>query len=164
MTWVKGLGIAAAILAAALLAGCAGHPAEPVPPAQPTNAVQCAPDDQMLPRPGSVPAGFVPVAVYRCNSQATVENAEGRWGAVEVEQLTGDLHPLLSALAEPDDARSDGPCPAMAELVRELWLVDAAGNAIRVHYPRTGCGFTKPAVHEALDRLSVVGTTTQTVR
>jgi hypothetical protein len=51
----------------------------------------------------------------------------------------------------------------MAELVPELWLADASGHAILVHYPRTSCGFTQPAVRAALDLLTVEDTRTEKV-
>ena len=157
----KSLVIAATVMALGLATGCASQPAKPIPPAEVTAAVHCLSDGQTEPEAGSVPKGFDPVAVYRCNPHATLEDAEGRWSAVEIEHLTGDLMPLLQALAEPDDAPNGNPCMAMAELVRPLWLVDAAGRAIHVHYPRTSCGFTKPAVHAALDHLTVADTRTE---
>jgi hypothetical protein len=157
-TWARGLWVAAAVMAFGLVAGCASQPVAPVPPAAITDAVNCSSGDASDPVAGRVPDGFIPVDVYRCNTHAMIEDAQGRWSAIEVEHLTGDLRPLLEALATPDDARTGGVCPAMAELVRELWLADVSGNAIRVHYPRTACGFTKPAVNAALELLTVVDT------
>ena len=162
--WTIGLGIATAGIALVLVTGCASQPAEPIPPAEVTAAVHCLPDGPAEPEAGSVPEGFDPVAVYRCNPHATLEDAEGRWSAVEIEHLTGDLGSLLKALAQPDDAPNGNPCMAMAELVRPLWLADASGRAIHVHYPRTSCGFTKPAVHAALDHLTVVDTRVEKVK
>jgi hypothetical protein len=162
--WTIGLGIATAAIALVLVPGCASRPAESIPPAAVTSAVDCLQDGQAEPEAGTVPEGFDPVEVYRCNPHATLEDAEGRWSAVEIEHLTGDLGPLLQALAEPDDAPNGNPCMAMAELVRPLWLVDALGRAVQVHYPRTSCGFTKPAVHAALDHLTVEVTRAEKVK
>lgn len=163
-TWAKGMWVSVTVLALGLVAGCAGQPAAPVPPAATTTGVNCSSGDTSDPAPGRVPDGFDPVDVYRCNTHAIIEDAEGRWSAIEIEHLTGDLRPLLEALATPDDAPSGGACPAMAELVRELWLVDASGSAINVHYPRTACGFTKSAANAALELLTVVDTRHEKLR
>jgi hypothetical protein len=162
--WAKAFAMATALIVLVLGAGCAVHPAEPVPTAEVADAVHCVFGDQEGPAAGRVPSGFNPVEVYRCNIHATLDDTEGRWSAVVIERLTGDLGPLLRALARPDDARTDNPCPAMAELVPDLWLADASGHAVRVHYPRTSCGFTKPAVRAALDVLTVVDTRTEKVQ
>ncbi|MFT2817575.1 hypothetical protein [Leifsonia sp. A12D58] len=44
----------------------------------------------------------------------------------------------------------------------ELWLEDAAGNAIRAAWPRTACMKTKRETHDAPDGLTT--TLTQTLR
>jgi hypothetical protein len=113
------------------------------------------------PPAGRVPDGFEPVVAVRCNLMASLEDAEGRWSAVTAETLAGDLGPLLKALDQPDDDKWLGPCTADMELVPPLWLADATGRAIRVHYPVTGCGKTKPAVREALADLTLVETVTE---
>ncbi|MGO4692188.1 hypothetical protein [Glaciibacter sp. 2TAF33] len=109
---------------------------------------------------GRVPEGFEPVAAIRCNLMGSIEDADGIWSGTTADTLTGDLGPLLAALDQPDDAAWLGPCTADMELVPPLWLVDATGRAIHVHYPVTGCGKTKPAAREALAGLTTSETTT----
>lgn len=124
-------------------------PAEPSEPPRPD-----------APPPGRVPVGFQPVAAIRCDLMAAIEDADGRWSGVSADTLAGDLGPLLAALDQPDDGDWPGPCTADMELVPPLWLIDATGRAIHVHYPVDGCGKTKPAVREALAGLPTVETTT----
>ena len=119
------------------------------------------PDSQYpdAPDAGRVPASFTPAAAVRCNQMGSIEDAEGQWSAVTAVTLTGDMTPLLAALAEPDDAPGDGPCTADMEIVSPLWLIDGTSQAILAHYPRNRCGKTKPGVHDALAQLSVEETT-----
>jgi hypothetical protein len=180
------LGIA---VVAVLLSGCAGQPGgragetwnqpaqivdgydclapnlggwlvEPMFPGEPTPAEPSQSARPEAPPAGRVPAGFEPVVAIRCDLMAAIEDADGRWSGATAETLAGDLGPLLAALNQPDDGRWSGPCTADMELVPPLWLVDAAGRAIHVHYPVTGCGKTKPATREALAGLTTVETTT----
>ncbi|MHA7262469.1 hypothetical protein ACX80W_04590 [Arthrobacter sp. TMN-37] len=164
-----------------LLSGCGGAPdgnAQSVDAAEIVDGYDClapnlggwtVPPDpthppgsqhQDAPDPGRVPAGFVPTTAVRCDQMGSVDDAEGQWSAVTAVTLTGDLAPLLAALAEPDDGIGPGPCTADMELVSPLWLVDAAGRAVHAHYPRDRCAKTKPGVHQALAGLSVRETTT----
>ena len=168
-----------------LLSGCAGLPGYPAatdtPVAQLAAGVDCqapnlnnngivvpggVPAQTDLtatrpdaPAPGMVPAGFEPVAAYRCTFHGSVDDAEGRWSAVTVETLEGNFDALLAALAEPNDqAGLDQACSADMEFVPELWLENAAGEAMRAAWPRTACGKTKPATAKALDQLTLTGT------
>lgn len=164
-----------------LLSGCAGAPggnAQAVGAAKIVEGYDCLapnlagwalpPDSTSTPDPqhpdapeaGRVPAGFTPITAVRCELMASIEDAEGRWSGVTAATLTGDLAPLLAALAEPDDEKWLGPCTADMELVPPLWLVDATGAAINAHYPRDGCAKTKPAARDALAGLTVRETTT----
>ena len=118
------------------------------------------PEHPDAPAAGRVPADFTPTLAVRCDLMASIEDAEGRWSGVTAVTLTGDLTPLLAALAEPNDAPWLGPCTADMELVPPLWLVDAIGRAINAHYPSTGCGKTKPGVRDALAGLTVRESTT----
>jgi len=127
-------------------------------PADPTSTSD--PEHPDAPEAGRVPAGFIPTTAVRCDLMASIDDDEGRWSGVAAVTLTGDLAPLLAALAEPDDGRSLGPCTADMELVPPLWLVDATGGAINVHYPHNGCGKTKPGVRDALAKLAVRESTT----
>lgn len=111
------------------------------------------------PPAGRVPAGFVPITAVRCDEGGQVEDAAGQWSAVTAVALSGDLEPLLAALAEPDDRSGAGPCTADAEIIPALWLVDGAGRALHAHHPRDRCGKTKAGVRAALAGLSVRETT-----
>lgn len=169
------------VTVALLLSGCASAPggvARAVDAAETVEGYDClapnlggwvlppapssAPDPQHpdAPQPGRVPVGFTPTMAVRCDLMASIEDAEGRWSGVTAVTLAGDLTALLVALSEPDDGSWPGPCTADAELVPPLWLVDANGRAINAHYPRNGCGKTKPGVRDALAGLNVRETTT----
>ncbi len=174
------LGIATVVL---LLSGCAAPPgdnARVVDAAEIVDAYDClapnlggwaihpvpssSPDPQHpdAPEAGRVPTGFAPTSAVLCDLMAnSIEDAEGRWTGVTQVTLEGDLTGLLRALSEPDDAPWPGPCTADAEFVPPLWLVDATGRAINAHYPRNGCGKTKPGVREALAGLEIRETETQ---
>ena len=83
---------------------------------------------------------------------------------MKVERFEGDLGPLVTALAEPDDpVPTDQMCTADMELVAPLWLEDADGRLIPVHYPRDACGKTKQAVHDALAGLEVTSVSEVTI-
>ena len=176
----RGRVLLSVVTLSALLSGCAGAPggdAQTVEPAQVVQGYDClAPNlaDWMLPpdptatadpqhpdapEAGRVPTGFTPTTAVRCDLMANIEDAEGLWSGITAVTLTGDLTALLAALAEPDDGTWLGPCTADMELVPPLWLVDATGRAINAHYPRTGCGKTKPGVRDALAGLTVAETT-----
>ncbi|WP_159499275.1 hypothetical protein [Microbacterium sp. 18062] len=113
--WRGGAGVAA-VLGIGLLSGCGvilGVGAQPRPDATPTAELTCAdPLDGSAERPaaGAVPAGFDPVAFYRCDPLQTTEDDAGIWSGALVTRFEGDLDPLLRALAEPDDARWLGAC------------------------------------------------------
>lgn len=89
---------------------------------------------------------------------SSVDEAPGP-AAVRVVELTheGDLGPLLRALAVPSAVPRPGqPCPAMAELGPELFLVAADGRAVRVAWPRDACGFRLHGAPAALESVPVV--------
>ena len=178
LRWALGVGALAATL---LLIGCAG-PAAPgeAPVAEVVAAVDCqapnlgqgmlvtpsvpglptdAPVRPDAPAAGDVPAGFDPVALYRCTFMDSFEDEQGRWSAATVETLTGDFDRLVTALAEPDDTPGlNQACTADMEIVPELWLENAAGQAIRAAWPVTACGKTKPATREVVDSFTVTAT------
>jgi hypothetical protein len=114
--------------------------------------------DPAIPAPGRVPEGFEASAAIRCSIDfgelARVgEATEVLW---KIERFEGDLGPLLDALAASDDVPPEGlMCTADMEMVPALWLQARTGGFIPVHYPRDGCGKTKPAVRDALDGLQV---------
>lgn len=173
--------LVAAAAAVVLATGCAqaippvGEPI-PEPEAPVMSAVDCrseptsammfdgvATPDPTIPVPGRVPAGFEASAALRCvvdwgplNEVETAPDAAPSAPIVQVERVDGDLTALLAALAEPDDLTPvDTWCTADVEIVRPLWLEDADGGVVPVHYPRNVCGKTKPAVHQALAGLAV---------
>ena len=177
--------LAGVVTLAVLLSGCAGLPGYPAatdtPVAQLVDGIDCQapnlnnngmvfPTDVSAqtdltaahpdaPVPGMVPADFEPVAAYRCTFYGSVEDAEGLWSAVTVETRTGDFDALLAALAEPNDQPGlNQACTADMEIVPELWLEDAAGEALRAAWPRTSCGKTKPATAIALEHLELTDT------
>lgn len=163
------------VLVVATIGGCAQllgtQPPEP-PEAQPASAVDCRtegdwwdsapePRAEPLPAPGRVPDGFDAVAALRCRVDFTPAPVNGAADGppVRIERFEGDLGPLLDALDRPDDPIPPNVmCTADMELVPALWLEDAAGAVIPVHYPRDACGKTKPGVSEAVDRLDLVST------
>jgi hypothetical protein len=177
-----GVGLATVATIAALLAtGCArnapigpGKSTPDGPDAELHEAVDCrsepsslppnaeeATADPSIPVPGRVPLGFEASAAIRCSIEfgEPMQIGEGN-DAMEVywrvERFEGDLGPLLDALAAPDDVPPEGlACTADMELVPALWLEARASGFVPVHYPRDGCGKTKPAVRDALDRLRV---------
>lgn len=117
------------------------------------------------PEPGRVPEGFVPTAAYLCTVEFSFDtdssdgSAEGA-ATVIVEKRTGDFGPLLAALAEPDQQpKPDQVCTADFEIVPELWLEEASGQAMRAAWPRDACGKTQPATQAALDELTVASRT-----
>ncbi|WP_207345021.1 hypothetical protein [Arthrobacter sp. E3] len=79
---------------------------------------------------------------------------------VTKEHLSGDYTALLAALAEPSDRAHNVSCLDFAELVPELWLVNADGQAIKVQWPLDGCEHSKPDTAKALAGLTVTDTTT----
>ncbi|WP_133241739.1 hypothetical protein [Microbacterium sp. Gd 4-13] len=146
-----------------LLSGCGGAPGivpEPRGEASIVDEMVCADplgEAEGSATAGTVPAGFAPVAVYRCGSFATRELDGGAvWSGTLVERFEGDLAPLLSALDAPSDPRWFGACAANMVIAPDLWAEDAAGRFVRLSYPSTGCSQPKlDAVDEQLARLVV---------
>ena len=119
---------------------------------------------------GSVPDDFVTAGVVRCRQDfvwlaesapadpSPASEPEPGYTVVQ-EHLSGDFKTLLTALAQPSDHQDGGECPAMAEIVPDVWLLNAAGKAVHVQWPLTACNFTKPGVMEALADLAVISST-----
>jgi hypothetical protein len=164
----------AALLTIGTLAACGQTPGGPEPSrpeAELVEVVDCttarhdlAPGTPSAPPPpaaGSMPEAFVPVEAIRCDAlMATVEDEEGLWSAVTEERLAGDMDALVDALAQPSDQpRANQACTADMELVPDLWLVDAQGQAMRAAWPTNSCGKTKPGVREILGGMDVVEST-----
>jgi hypothetical protein len=171
----QGYRLALALLAAVTLAACgqlpggAGGQDRPAP-AELVRSVDCTASSLVVPqeepsgnqvaKAGAVPEGFVPVEVIRCDAMmATVEDDEGLWSAVTEERLAGNLDALVEALAQPSDSpRANQVCTADMEIVPDLWLIDAQGQAMRAAWPTNSCGKTKPGVREILGGMEVVAT------
>ncbi|MHA7271118.1 hypothetical protein [Arthrobacter sp. HLT1-20] len=112
---------------------------------------------------GRVPDGFVPVDAVRCTWELPAGSASSTMAPdpiITVDHLSGDFSPLLAALAEPSDREAGVACPDYAEILPELWLVNAAGGAIHVQWPLNSCDKSKPATAEALAALTVTATST----
>ncbi|MBD3941371.1 hypothetical protein IF188_06630 [Microbacterium sp. NEAU-LLC] len=150
------------IAAMAVLTGCASVPAA-LAPSDIVDEISCAGSDPLTGVPdvdaGRIPDGFEPVAAVRCLPFHSAEDDQGIWSVVARERLEGDLAPLLAVPATPDDARSLGPCAAIATIAPQIWLTDAGGRGILVRIPVDGCGQPKvDLVAEAIAGLTVVRT------
>ncbi len=107
---------------------------------------------------GSVPEGFVADRVFICRGGGLVEEDGIKKQVIIQEEPTGDLGPLLAALAVPSD-RGEGEffCTSDLERIPILWLVDAEGTAIDAAWPTTIChkASGKPETQKAVDALAV---------
>lgn len=111
---------------------------------------------------GSVPQNFVPVDVVVCSPGPQIfrqVSTEPAWASILEEHHSGDYTALLTALEQQSDRQSDGSCFSMAEIIPDLWLVDAAGSAVHIEWPHDACGFSKPGTREALAALPVSSST-----
>jgi len=110
---------------------------------------------------GSVPKDFIPVDVVECqvhiaplaDSAATPPSP-----SIQEQRFSGAFAPLLTALAVQSDKQTGIACEAMLEITPDLWLVNSAGKAVHVEWPKTACGFSKPGVKNALAGLTVAST------
>lgn len=149
---LAGLGLAGLGLGAALtMAGC-DSPNRP-PPAAIQEKVDCpasvSPGWLELEAStstanlrGSVPEGFVPVDVITCSQDYKVAGGVPQ-ALVKQQHLEGDYTALLAALAQPSSRGGSEPCTADMEIMPGLWLVNAAGKAVKVTWPTDGCGKTR---------------------
>jgi len=121
-----------------------------------------APD---APPSGAIPLGFQPVSAYLCAAETTIKDDDGIWNVISIDQYSGDLKRLVTALALPDDDSADSGasnnttvfvCTDGPQFVSPLWLVDASGAAVRVRWPLDRCGQAKPDGAIALDALEIV--------
>ncbi|WP_225753853.1 hypothetical protein [Actinotalea sp. Marseille-Q4924] len=145
------------------LTGRPGGAAGSVPEGfEPVLAVECRPDLAVVPAPARPPTPPPPGADVEVPPRSPDDGGpeDGHARTVRMVEVTraGRLDPLLRALAAPSVApRPDQPCPAMAEIGPELFLVAADGRAVRVAWPRDACGFRLHAAPRALEALPVVG-------
>ncbi|MBC7290603.1 MAG: hypothetical protein H5T83_04595 [Actinotalea sp.] len=163
------VGTVLALVLTAVGTGCAATLPAP-PPAEVAPDADCLADDVLAalqggggprlsgrpgPAAGSVPAGFEAVRAVECRWDFSASPE-----ALRVLEVThqGDLRQLLRALGRPSVRPRPGqPCPAMAELGPELFLVAADGRAVRVAWPHDECGFRLPDVARELAALPVTG-------
>jgi hypothetical protein len=143
------------VAGALALAGCSSplpwsprtlDPAEPYINEDP-NAV-CAPSTAAW---GRVPDDFEPVGVYVCEMDPPVAIGEEGGPTPPPPLRTGDLTPLLEALAQPSDPVWTGPCPAIGWAGPTLVLADADGRLVQAAYPSTGCGLPKEDAYAAVE-------------
>lgn len=149
------------MLAVALVAitGCAGMPGVPQArdTAEPVDAVLCTslwgaePED--APAPGLVPDGFDPVALIRCDDDATEEDEAGVWAGTATVRLEGDVAGFVATMSAPSDPRWLGACSADMVFVPDVWAASADGRFVRMSFPTTGCAKPKVDVQAELARL-----------
>lgn len=82
---------------------------------------------------------------------------------VEEVALTGDLDPLLAALARDPAPPSTGACMAKMEVQPVIFLVDDAGRAVWAQWPVDGCGFLHEGAAATLSGLAEAGVTVHEV-
>lgn len=138
-------------------------------------------DERPSPAAGRIPPDFQPVSVVECvligstpstdgssraepgtSGQQTTDGLRETF-AIDLVILEGDLAPLIEALARPSEPPSDGPCPAIADIVPEIFLVDDAGRAIRPLWPADSCGHALEGTSDALRQLDAVSSHRLTV-
>ncbi|WP_149203809.1 hypothetical protein [Actinotalea subterranea] len=143
---------------------------EPVPPVVvpdlvgPSDGAQVDLSDQLGGRAGA-DGGQVDADPGLAGADGGGQEAPTPTDVLTVLEVTfeGDLAPLLVALARPSDpVPQDQACPAMAELQPQIYLVDAAGRAVRPQWPVTACGFLHEGAWASLDGLVEVGSTVRT--
>lgn len=156
-----------AVIGMLLLSGCAGEigPAQPRPLATPVDALTCADrfgtEGEEGPTAGTIPDGFVPVALHRCDPYSSREEADGSvWTGTLVQRLEGELGAFIEAVGAPSDPAWPGPCTADMAIAPDLWAEDAQGRFVRLSYPSTGCGKPKSEqIDLALSSLEITAET-----
>lgn len=160
--------VIAATAAALLLNACTSH--DQSEPATLQDAVECstavgsisAASDPATEGKGQVPEGFIPVDAVLCTWSMQASDSTATTAVKPIvtrEHLSGDYTALLAALAEPSDRAKNVSCLDYAELVPELWLVNASGKAINVQWSLDGCEHSKPDTARALAALTVTKST-----
>ena len=121
------------------------------------------PSDPAQLRKGRVPAGFSPVEAVRCTwslPNLPTDATTAPPPVITMDYFSGDFAPLLAALAEPNGPSQNISCPEYAEVLPELWLVNAAAQAVNVHWPVDACGISKPGTAKAIMGLTLERSTT----
>ncbi len=97
-----------------------------------------------------VPSGFKVDWVLRCT---VVEPQGSRPRSVRIERSISDPANLLAALRAPDEARHDGPCPAIAMVVPYFALMQPDGKPFLPRMPLTACALPQEPAMQALNGL-----------
>lgn len=164
-----------ALVAAVTLLGSACTSHYLPEPATVQEAVDCStavgwnsnPSDPAQLRKGHVPDGFDPVDVVRCTWSLPAVPSGATTApdpVITTDHLSGNYTALLAALAEPSDRAQNVSCLDYAEVLPEVWLVNAAGQAVNVQWPLDGCDHSKPDTAQALAELTVTQSSTSTVK
>ncbi|RVW09109.1 hypothetical protein EGT67_13230 [Prescottella agglutinans] len=126
---------------------------------------RASPPPELLPqsaaRPGTVPEDFVPVAAITCDPESEDTMSADLVVATRAHRWEGDFRAAIADLNAPSWGRRLAlqSCPT-ASMVRlpDLWLIDAAGRALRPSYPVDGCGFQRIGGLRAVEALTEVET------
>ncbi|WP_149359385.1 hypothetical protein [Lolliginicoccus suaedae] len=144
----------AVLLAATLLVAGAACGNEPRQVAEVVGEAVCAipaeaehygaiPPAELLPasdaRPGAVPDGFEPVRAITCDRDLAREVSEDMTATFNEYRWEGDLSTAIRLLNGRDRAQKE--CVAHSgSRAPDLWLIDAAGSAVRARPPLDECG------------------------
>lgn len=114
------------------------------------------PSSDPLPPAGMIPNNFEPTSVVVCQF---LEYTNDSNEAVLLQTIrTGDMTQVLTQLKR-ESLKSPwfGECPTASSIPTPVvWLVSAAGNAVRVAFPVDGtCRLPLPEAYEAVMNLSV---------
>lgn len=111
------------------------------------------------PRPGGIPAAFVPATVRLCRLHPDPVFLTGRGMRYTVSDLVGPVsQALLAALNLPDQRfhpRGNTACAANYEPPVYLLLIDKAGKAIQPQLPADPCGRPRAEVVQAIQSVQL---------
>ena len=110
-----------------------------------------------------LPADFLPTAAFLCSQDFKTYPGQGTWQVLVVQQLSGDLDALTSALRQPDVGAMPQPsasasqppvvCAASFMIPPRLVLLDASGAAFRPRIPVDQCNTPQSELTSALRAL-----------
>ena len=109
-----------------------------------------------LPAPGTIPDDFHPISAVVC--EFVGYTADYGYALVRQSNRIGNLNVVVDELDRPSTKRPWlGECPTAATIpTPAVWLVNAAGNAVRVTFPVDGtCGNPLPDAYMAVMNLTV---------
>ena len=174
-TWWIAAGTCAVLVAGALVFGVLDERRTPAPTPQgvvvgqptclapavlasliPGRVQSPEPSVDPLPAPGTIPANFHPTSAVVC--EFVGYTADYGYALVRQTSRTGELIAVVEELNRPSVKRPwFGECPTAATVPSPVvWLVNAAGNAVRVAFPVDGtCGNPLPDAYMAVMNLTV---------